>query len=90
MDSFLQPQLLLLSGSYLPPGLLNPLQDTGRNGLGRDVYKRQLSQWKITTSMAAWAAQSARSAPVSYTHLDVYKRQLYDEYLAADINLLRV
>ena len=43
-----------------------------------DVYKRQPVRWAQTGSFCRGSAFGAQrgNAPVSYTHLDVYKRQV--------------
>ena len=45
-------------------------------GMAADVYKRQDMQRLVGRSTAA--VQRVRATPVSYTHLDVYKRQVED------------
>ena len=39
---------------------------------------------------AAWLSPSSVGTPVSYTHLDVYKRQLMERYLGASIEVRAV
>ena len=46
---------------------------------GLDVYKRQMQARTPTTTRGLTVRLRQRSAAVSYTHLDVYKRQVYAE-----------
>ena len=43
---------------------------------GGDVYKRQVRTWPPSTPAPRWRQRQVRVWAVSYTHLDVYKRQL--------------
>ena len=61
----------------------------------KDVYKRQDEAFiekaplRLNNGIQAPSIQKKHFKPVSYTHLDVYKRQLKEHSLIMKVNMIR-
>ena len=64
-----------------PTDARNPLDHDGREGIFYSANRNYHS--KINGSIIIIIPNRANKAPVSYTHLDVYKRQVYGMLIAS-------